>query len=124
MYKLTFDPKPTYLHATVTGSNTRENVQEYTREILHECISRGCLRVLIEERLEGPRLGLLDVFEIASEGSKQALGKLEAIAYVDVNAEGGFMDFAETVAINRALPIRVFSKLADAEDWIGRTPLD
>jgi hypothetical protein len=54
-YKLTIDQKPTYLHAIVTGCNGRENVARYLEEIRHECIARRCFRVLIEERLEGPR---------------------------------------------------------------------
>ena len=70
IYELTIDQKPTYLHAIVTGRNSRENVARYLEEILHECIARRYFRVLIEERLEGPRLGTLDVFEIVSEGSQ------------------------------------------------------
>jgi hypothetical protein len=61
---------------------------------------------------------MLDVFEIASEGSSRALGILKAIAYVDVNAEGDLMQFARTVALNRALPVTVFSTVADAEKWL------
>ena len=56
----------------------------YLKDILRECMARSCFRVLIEERLEGPRLEILDVFEIAAEGSNEANGMLEAIAYVDV----------------------------------------
>ena len=117
-YKLTIDQKPTYLHAIVTGRNSRENVARYMEEILRECTARSCFRVLIEERLEGLRLGMLDVFEIASEGSSKASGMLQAIAYVDVNAESDLMKFAETVAVNRALPVAVFSTVADAEKWL------
>jgi hypothetical protein len=117
-YTLTIERKPTYLHAIVTGLNSRENVAQYLREVLRECTNQRCFRVLIEERLEGPRLGVLDVFEIASRGSKNALGKFRAIAYVDIHAEGGLMEFAETVAMNRALPVRIFSTVADAEEWI------
>jgi hypothetical protein len=41
-----------------------------------------------------------------------------AIAYVDVNAAGDVMQFAETVAVNRAVPVTVFSTVADAEQWL------
>src|SRR4030065_2207201 len=98
--------------------NSRENVVGYLAEVLHECTARGCFRVLIEERLDGPRLNTLDVFQIASEGSAHGGGILKAIAYVDVNAEGDLMKFAETVAVNRALPVVVFSTVADAEKWL------
>lgn len=73
-YKLTVDQKPTYLHAIVTGRNSRENVVRYLEAILHECTARSCFRILIEERLDGSRLGTLDVFQIASEGSSNAGG--------------------------------------------------
>ncbi len=117
-YKLTIKQKPTYLHVIVTGRNSKETVKQYVEEIFRECTARACFRVLIEERLEGPRLGTLDVFQIVSEGSNKILGMFTAIAYVDVNAESDSMKFAETVAVNRALPITVFSTVADAEKWL------
>jgi hypothetical protein len=117
-YKLTIDQKPTYLHVIVTGRNSKENVMRYLEETLRECTARSCLRVLIEERLDGPRLGTLDVFQIVSEASSKAEGILKAIAYVDVNAESNLMQFAETVAVNRGVPVVVFSTVADAEKWM------
>ena len=117
-YKLTITQKPAYLHAIVTGTNTKENVARYLEEIRRECTFRNYFRVLIEERLEGPRLSTMGVFEIASEGSKRAIGQFKAIAYVDVTAEGDLMKFAEDVAANRGLPVRVFSSVSDAEKWL------
>jgi hypothetical protein len=60
----------------------------------------------------------LDVFDVASTESIPALGHFTAIAYVDVNAEGNLMKFAEVVATNRLLPVRVFSSVNDAEKWL------
>ena len=117
-YKLTITQKPSYLHAVVTGSNTIENVARYLEEIQRECTVRSCSRVLIEERLEGPRLSTMGVFQVASEGSRRARGCFEAIAYVDVNADGDLMKFAETVAVNRGLPVAVFASVRDAEEWL------
>jgi hypothetical protein len=117
-YELTIHEKPTYLHVIVTGWNSKENVKQYLEEAIRACINRGYFRVLIEERLDGPRLGTQDVFEIAAEGSDKARGLLKAIAYVDINAEGDLMRFAETVAVNRALPVVVFSSVAEAEIWL------
>jgi len=117
-YKLTITQKPTYLHAIVSGLNNKENVMSYLGEILRECTARGCPRVLIEERLEGPRLNTMSVFQLASEGTIRTRGFFEAIAYVDVNAEGDLMEFAETVAVNRGLPVVVFSSVSEAEKWL------
>ena len=117
-YSLSFTQKPAYLHAVVTGSNTKENVAHYLEEILRECVARRCSRLLIEENLLGPRLGTFDVFQIAAEGSNRAQGRFQAIAFVDVNAEGDLMKFSETVATNRGLPVAVFATIAAAEEWL------
>ena len=117
-YELAIEPGPGYLHAIVTGRNSAENVASYMEEIHRECALRGCFRVLIEERLEGPRLGTLAVFRIVSEGSRKAGGTLKAIAFVDVNSGKGLMQFAETVAVNRGLPVAVFPTVAAAEEWL------
>ncbi len=117
-YKLTIRPRATYLHAVVIGQNTKENVKEYLEELRGECLARNCFRVLIEERLEGPRLNTVDVFEIVMEASRKVHGMMTAIAHVDVNADPEMMHFAETVAVNRSLPVSVFRTVAEAEGWL------
>jgi hypothetical protein len=117
-YKLAIKQEPSYLHVTVTGVNSWENVQSYLAEIMRECMARRTYRVLIEERLEGPRLGTMDVYQIAAEGADRAKGLFEAIAYVDANARGDQMKFAETVAVNRGLPVTVFGSVDEARDWL------
>jgi hypothetical protein len=117
-YQLTIEQKPSYLYAKVTGPNTRENGAAYLHEILTECQSRHCFRVLIEDRLEGARLSMMDVFVIVSHGAIEALGIIEAFAYVYTNAESRLMKFAETVAINRLLHAKVFTSVIEAEKWL------
>jgi hypothetical protein len=117
-YKLTIEQKPSYLHAIVTGRNSREIVARYLEELHNACIACNCFNVLIEERLEGPRLETMDVFQIVSGGVSKSCGKCMVLAYVDVNAEGDLMRFAETVAVNRGMRVAVFSTVADAEKWL------
>jgi len=120
-YQIKFERKPAYLHAAVTGQNSRENVTRYLEEILGECVTRGCQQVLIEECLEGPRLGTADVYRIVTEGSDKARGVLRLIAFVDVNSEGNNMRFAEDVAVNRSLTVSVFKTVAEAEKWLEQS---
>ena len=118
-YELTVEAKPGYLHIIVTGDNTRENVIRYMEEVVRECTLRQCFRVLVEERLEGPRLGTLDVFEMVATGSTRFLRTLKAMAYVDINArDQEMMHFAENVAVNRAFPVKVFPTAVAAERWL------
>jgi len=119
-YKLTTTQKPGYLHAVVTGKNSAATVARYLDELLRECKHRGSCRLLIEERLDGPRLDTFGVFELVSNMSARAAGFFEAIADVDVNAEtAGSMKFAETVAVNRGVRGRVFTSVRDAERWLA-----
>jgi len=118
-YQLQITEKPNYLHAIVTGPNTRENVNGYLMELLRACEERQCFNVLIEERLTGRRLETWDVYQIASDSSAHARGFFRAIAYVDVNAAGDLMKFAETVANNRGVPMRLFSSVTEAEAWLA-----
>ena len=121
-YQVQTDQKPTYLHFTVTGDNSRESVAGYMEQVLRECTARQCFRVLIEERLEGSRLGTLQIFSLVAQGSERLRGVLKAMAYVDVNAQGDLMRFAENVAVNRAIPVRVFPSVAAAERWLQEAP--
>ena len=117
-YELTFQKHPDYIHATVTGTNSRDAVERYMQEVLDECRKQECFRVLIEERLDGPRLQAMDVFAISSEGSMNVLGIFDAIAYVDAQM-GEMLDFVETVAINRGLPIGTFATVEEAQNWLS-----
>ena len=117
-YRLSFIRHPRYIHATVTGTNSRGAVMRYLDDIRRECVKQDCYRVLIEERLDGPRLPAMDVFAIASEGSMKALGVFHAIAYVDERM-GDMADFAEMVAVNRGMPVRFFRNVEAAEGWLG-----
>lgn len=119
-YTVTIEQRPGYLHATVTGRNSADNVARYMQEVMQECAARRCARVLIEENLEGPRLGTMEVYALVTAGARQFHGVLEALAFVDLNAEGGVMRFAEDVAVNRGIPVRVFRTVAGAEKWLAQ----
>lgn len=117
-YQLKVEQKPGYLHFTVTGRNSPDTVASYMQEVIQQVVAHRCPRVLIEENLEGPRLGTMEVFTMVTAGAKRYHGMLEALAFVDLNAEGGVMRFAEDVAVNRGIPVRVFRNVEGAEKWL------
>jgi len=116
-YNIEFEEVHDYLKVTVTGTNSREAVQAYLEAMRQECLEREIFRVLIDEQLQGPRLQVMDVFTIASQGSMSALGEFDAIAYVDRHM-GTLGEFAETVAVNRGMPIAFFASVQEAERWL------
>lgn len=117
-YTLTFDHHSDYLHARVTGTNSRENVVAYMREIRDECERSDCRRVLVEENLDGPRLDFVDIFTMVVTGVREFLGVFHKLAYVDVNQMGDMGDIAETVGVNRGIPVAVFNSVDAARDWL------
>ena len=112
--------RPGYLHVTVTGRNSAANVRQYLLKIHEACVQRKCTVVLIEENLRGPGLGIATVHDIVSQASKKTHPVVTKIAYVDVNREHppGPMGFAETVAVNRGVNVRVFSDVDKARLWL------
>ena len=119
-YDLTITDKDDWLHATVTGPNTIGNVDGYMQELFEACRKSDCSRLLIEERLEGPRLSTLEVFKVVSKRAEESRGYFMSIAYVDLNAEGDLMTFAETVAKNRGSQVKVLPTVIEAEDWLSK----
>ena len=116
-YELKFAHRSGYLHATATGVNSTENFVRFTSEVLEECRRTQLRNVLIEDKLEGPRMSEMDVFLVVIEASKRAAGFYTALAYVDEKI-GDARYFAETVAVNRGIPIAIFNNVADAEKWL------
>jgi hypothetical protein len=118
-YHLAVERKPGYLHARVTGDNTPESVLGYLGELQDACRQHHCFTVLIEEDLQGPSLPTLDVFEIVTT-QVSAVDRAPRIAFVDRNPahDTSRMAFAQTVAENRGLTVRVFGTVAEAEAWL------
>ena len=117
-YQLSIIRSQDWLHAKVTGENSAHTVASYMKELAQTCREAECSRLLIEERLEGPRLDMFEVFEVVALGADASRAQFKAIAFVDVNAEGDLMRFAETVAANRGAPVKVFPTVAEATAWL------
>jgi hypothetical protein len=110
-----------YLHITVTGDNTPEDVQQYLLEVHESCVKHSCPYVLIEENLQGHSLETLEIFRVIAKAA-QPSSAVRCIAYVDVNPEhdADRMKFAETVANNRAMMVKIFTDLSEAEKWLSQ----
>jgi hypothetical protein len=110
-----------YLHAKVYGDNDPTAVTRYLRDVYDACLREKCPRVLIEEALEGPGLSVAEVFGVVEKASEQVWPVVQQIAYVDTNPLHDFtkMQFAEVVASNRGVNVRVFSSVRNAKEWLS-----
>lgn len=117
-YELTLEEKPAYLHARVVGPRTPENALRYLDEVYAACQRTGIVNVLLEMAFSGPSLGPSGIFKVIENASAHG-ATLGRIAYVEASADGRQRArFAETVAINRAVNIRLFDDVAQAARWL------
>lgn len=119
-YRLTLDERPAYLHATVTGAHNKENALRFLTESLQACAKAGKPALLLELNLAGPSMDASSIFDVVSKPAPLA-AKLRRIAYVDTSSsrDPGKMKFAETVAFNRGVNVRLFRELDAARSWLS-----
>jgi len=120
-YRLAIVERASHLHATVSGPNTRENVLRFLKEAYEACVARGKTAVLLEMDLTGPSLDTSSIFNVIAERSGDG-ARLRKIAYVDLSLarDDGKARFAETVAVNRGVNVKLFRDVAEAQKWLAK----
>jgi len=118
-YELTIEERPHYLHAKVEGPRTPENAMRFLRESAEACRRLGRDSVLLEMNLAGPSLDTSSVFGVISKATPSGL-MLRRIAYVEpAPREPARAEFAETIAKNRGVNVRLFRDVASAQAWLS-----
>jgi hypothetical protein len=118
-YELTLVERPRYLHAKVEGARTPENTLRFLKEVGDACMRLGHDRVLLEMNLAGPSLETGSVFSVISKSAPAGL-MLRRVAYVEPPPrEAARAQFAETIAKNRGVNVRLFRDVAAAEAWLA-----
>jgi hypothetical protein len=117
-YRLVITEQPDYLHAAVTGTHNPENALRFLTESFEACFRLGRSSLLLEFNLSGKSLDSTSIFDVVSKRTAQAV-KLRKIAYYD-NSERDLakVKFAETVARNRGVNVRLFRDLEAAKSWL------
>jgi hypothetical protein len=118
-YKLTVQEHPGYLHVRAEGERTPDNARRALLEAGAACMAKGRRDLLFELDLEGPHLGMLRIYDVIAERSPEG-SKLRRIAYVD-SVPGKEAKFAETVASNRGVNVRLFADVEAAKRWLSET---
>ena len=118
-YEITTVQYDNYLHVKIFGQNNPATVSGYLLEVATLCRKNNYSAVLIEEYLSGPSLSMADIFNIIRSRSSDAWF-LSHIAYVDTNTEHDLeqMKFAEMVALNEGVQVRMFHDLKAAQQWL------
>jgi hypothetical protein len=78
--------------------------------------------VLIAENLAGPQFRTVDVYGVVTAASVGVAPGIRHIAFVDTNPAHEFarMKFAETIAVNRGVNVKVLRDVPSAAAWLRR----
>ena len=118
-YQLTIEERPTYVYARADGDLTADNALRFLEEAYAACQRSGRAALLLDMQLHGPNLATTSVYEVISQRAADG-SKLRKIAYVPFRADDPSMAyFAETVAINRGVNVRLFDSVVAAERWLS-----
>lgn len=119
-YQLTIEERPTYVHATVVGERTPANALRCLEEAYAACVKSGRADLLLDIQFTGPSLNTTSIYQVISQRVPDGRN-LRKIAYVDsITAfDPGMPYFAETVAVNRGVNVRLFQSVALAEKWLS-----
>ena len=116
-YRIEVVVHDSYLHAAVWGTHTPDNVLRFLGEVHEACVANRKDSVLLDMRLEGPTMGTGNIFSVIQQRSDPGR-ELRRIAYVDAGRDPGKAKFAETVARNRGVNVRLFASVEEAKKWL------
>jgi hypothetical protein len=120
-YEFIVEERPGYLHVIAHGDRTAEITLRVLKDVGEACrrLNRG--EVLLEMALSGPSLDMTSILKVITERS-QAGTRLRKIAYYERSPDKpGRAGFAETVAINRGVNVRLFNERDAAIRWLLET---
>jgi hypothetical protein len=118
-YQVTIEERPGYLHAKVVGERTGANALRFLQRAYAACVKSGHSCVLLEVHFSGPSLSTTAIFNVISDRVPDAR-KLRKIAYVATGLNDPTLPyFAETVAVNRGVNVRLFPNVDAAEQWLA-----
>ena len=126
-YQLTLEARPAYLYAKVIGERTPENALRFLEEVYAACLKGGHTAALLEMAFSGPSLPAASIYNVISARAPEG-AKLRRIAYVQPVVDVDDLSdvdhramprFAETVARNRGVNIRLFPNVSMAERWLS-----
>jgi hypothetical protein len=120
-YQLTIEERPSYVHATAVGERTPANALRFLEEAYTACVKSGRSDLLLDMQFTGPSLNTTSIYQVISQRVPDGRN-LRKIAYVDSSTDfdPGMPVFAETVAVNRGVNVRLFQSVELAKEWLLR----
>ncbi|MGH8016727.1 MAG: hypothetical protein ACREIA_00275 [Opitutaceae bacterium] len=120
-YSLQTSVKEDRIHFLATGKNAPAALAALFDECLAICRKTGQRVALLEDALTGPDIELNVLFEVIGHAADAARDQVDLVCYVKTTPghDPGTVRFAENVASNHKVNVRVFRTVEDAERFIA-----
>lgn len=118
LYQLTFEQRPEYLYAYITGDRDSYEISRgFWLEIAEMSQNTGYKKVLIEEDIP-EAVSISDMYRLATELPQMGFYGVR-VAFMDRYAEQNDLnEFGELVAVNRGMMGKIFNDINAAEEWL------
>ena len=118
-YHLIIEDRRAYVYAKATGERTPANAMRFLEEASAACVKGGHAAPLLDMASSGPSLAAANVYDVISRRAPEGL-RLRKIAYVQTSIDDKEMpQFAENVARNRGVNVRLFPDVAAGDRWLS-----
>jgi hypothetical protein len=119
-YELLLEEHAGYVHAIGKGPRTADNARRFLREAGEACVRSGRGALLVEFAFTGPPLDSRNIFAILQDRLRNGM-RLRRIAYVESTLDDpAKAHFAETVARNRGVNVKLFESVDAARTWLAQ----
>jgi len=117
-HDLKLDVESDHIRATMLGGPTLSLTQNAIDAIMHAAEIHGIYRILIDSRRQYAEPSIVDCFEFAKHIASQKpwLNFLVAVIVHSESVEAA--EFAEIVAKNRGIVLKIFSQKSNAVAWL------
>ncbi len=118
LYHLEFESRPEYLYALLTAEeDSLELSISYWKEVSQNCKKIKCEKLLVEEDIPKNAISMFEMYEFVNQVIMELLNI--NIAFVDSYIDQMEANkFAELVATNRGVSVKVFNNFDEAERWL------
>lgn len=121
-WKIRLIDRPPAVHVTVSGNLRLPLIKRLASEALAEAARRAVRRFLMDEREMVPDLSTLEIHQLPDILARLGLAKSDpvAIVYSETAPRAADFRFFENTALNRGFRLRLFTRIDDALEWLGR----
>ena len=115
-YSIEIDHKGTYLHVVVSGQKvTPEIALDYWHEIVDECESKSCSKILLEHNFV-EMISMVEMLKIIGPVAELLKGRM--LAFYDRFGNYDTPEAGKMILRSKDVKMQIFHDLKEAERWL------